>query len=103
MLMGGYFDLIFNEMVQGIFNGLGLTKELALFVGLAKILGVVGIFQMYSKEIRLWAHVGFVFLFVGAVFLHIAAGQPFTMSIPAIAMLTLASGSYFLAKKLKRI
>jgi hypothetical protein len=100
MLVGGYFDLIQSPDAVQLFTHLGYPAYLGTILGVAKILGVIGIWQPKWPALREWAYAGFFFDVFGAVLSSIAVGDGPAMYLPIAAMLViLVLGSYVTMRK----
>lgn len=74
-LMSGWPTLTFAEPIPEVFARLGLSRDLAVLLGASKLVGAVGLHMYRWPRVRQWAQAGFVYLFGGAVVLHLAAGD----------------------------
>jgi len=74
----------------------------ALFIGVAKILGVIGILIPGFPRLTEWAYAGLVFDLAGATYSQIAAGMPSGGLLFMLFSFVLAFGSYiYYHKRLK--
>lgn len=103
MLWGGYLDASQNELaVTGIVS-LGYPAYFAVIIGVAKVLGVIGIWQNKVRWLKSWAYAGFVFDTLGATVSTLAAGFALTLAIPALISLILVLVSFAAARKLGKV
>lgn len=92
-LMSSVMYLTSNEgIVQG-FKAMGYPMFLIPLLGVAKLLGAVGILQTRFPLLKEWAYAGLTINLVGAVWSHIAVGDAFTA--PLVFLLLVAT-SYWL-------
>ena len=66
---------------------LGYPVYLLTMLGVWKILGVVAVLIPKFRLIKEWAYAGFFFVMTGAIFSHIAIGDPVTETFPALLLL----------------
>lgn len=74
---------------------LGYPAYLLTIIGLWKILGVVAVLIPKYPLVKEWAYAGFFFAMSGAVFSHIASGNPMTETAPALLLLILTIVSWY--------
>ena len=84
-----------------VFRHLGYPPYLLLFLGTAKILGVVAILVPGLPRIKEWAFAGLTFDVTGALYSHLSVGDPPSAWAPAVIALALIGGSY-VAFRLRR-
>jgi len=76
MLSGGIFQLLRAKgTVDGVTH-LGYPVYLLTIIGIWKILGVITVLIPKFPLLKEWAYAGFFFLMTGALFSHIAMGDP---------------------------
>ncbi len=73
---------------------LGYPEYILMLLGISKILGVVAILIPGRPLLKEWAYAGFFFTMVGAVFSHIAAGNPLSELFPPLLLLALTLVSW---------
>lgn len=87
MLAGGIQQMLqvggYNEIV----TQLGYPLYLLSIIGTWKILGVIAILIPKFPLLKEWAYAGFFFVMTGAAISHLAVGQPFVETIPALILL----------------
>lgn len=96
MLIASVPDVIRHPEAIKIFHHLGYPEYLLPFIGVAKILGVLAVLIPGFQRLKEWAYAGLVFDVVGALYSHIAVGDPASAWIFPIIGLTLILASYFL-------
>ncbi len=101
MLGGAFAELTFSETAVAQFIHLGYPLYLLYILGIAKILGVIGIWQNKIETLREWAYAGFFIDILGALASHIFVGDSVKEYGFALVMLAILSISYFNFKKLK--
>src|SRR5215475_3262500 len=77
-----------------VFNHLGYPPYLLVFLGTAKILGVVAVLLPGLPRIKEWAFAGLTFDVTGALYSHLSVGDPPSAWTPAVIALTLVGSSY---------
>ena len=103
MLWGGYLDASQNELAVAGITSLGYPAYFAVIIGVAKILGVVGILQNKVRFLRSWAYAGFTFDTLGAFISTLAAGMAFMYALPALISLVIVLVSFTAARKTSRV
>ena len=103
MLWGGFLDASKNEMAVSGITYLGYPVYFAVIIGVAKILGVIGILQNKSRLLKSWAYAGFVFDTLGAAVSTFAAGLPFVVALPALIAFVVVMASFVSARKLGKV
>lgn len=74
---------------------LGYPVYLLTLLGILKILGVVVVLAPRLPLLKEWAYAGFAFIMVGALFSHVAAGDPPGKALPALLLLVLTALSWY--------
>lgn len=72
--------------VWGI-SQLGYPVYFLTIIGVWKILGVIAILVPKFPLVKEWAYAGFFFLMSGAIFSHIAVGDPMAELVPSALLL----------------
>lgn len=80
--------------VYGITH-LGYPVYFLTILGVWKILGVVAVLIPKFPLLKEWAYAGFFFAMSGAIFSHIATGDPLTENLPALTLLILTVTSWY--------
>lgn len=74
---------------------LGYPVYLLTILGAWKLLGVAAVLIPKFPLLKEWAYAGFFFLASGAMFSHIAAGDPVSTLFPSLLLLALAVVSWY--------
>jgi uncharacterized membrane protein YphA (DoxX/SURF4 family) len=74
---------------------LGYPAYFVTLLGIAKILGVVALLIPKYPLLKEWAYAGFFFMMSGAIFTHIAAGNPLSEIFPSLLLLILTVVSWY--------
>jgi len=94
MLLSAVPDVLRIPNALQVFTHLGYPSYLLLFLGTAKILGVVAVLVPGLPRIKEWAFAGLTFDVTGALYSHLSVGDPPGAWTPAVIALTLVGGSY---------
>jgi len=94
MLLSAAPDVLRIPGALLVFQHLGYPPYLLLFVGTAKILGVVAVLVPGLPRIKEWAFAGLTFDVTGALYSHLSVGDQPSRWAPAMIALALISGSY---------
>jgi len=99
MLFSASMYFFNNGEVQGMFTNFGYPTYIIYPLAVAKLLGLVAIWQNKSQALKEWAYAGFFYDIVLAFFAHymISDGE----QGGAVVGLIFLSVSYFYSKKLK--
>jgi hypothetical protein len=90
MGMSAYMYLTKNpELIAG-FKALGLPVYFVTILGVAKLLGAIVLIAPVWARIKEWAYAGFIFTFVGAVFVHLSTGTPWVSPLVFLAVLAVS-------------
>lgn len=100
MLLGGFMDWTKNAAVVEVMTHLGYPMYVAMIIGGAKILGVIGLWQTKVPFLREWAYAGFFIDLVGAFLSHIAVGDGPALYAAALVNLAILVVSYTAFRKL---
>ncbi len=74
---------------------LGYPDYLLTILGVWKILGIVAILVPEYALVKEWAYAGFFFMMTGAIYSHIAVGDPLVEALPALLLLVLTIVSWY--------
>jgi hypothetical protein len=74
---------------------LGYPLYLLTILGVWKMLGVAAVLMPKLPLLKEWAYAGFFFVMTGAMFSHIAAGDPMVELFPAALLLVLTVISWY--------
>lgn len=91
-----------EEDVQFIIQ-LGYPRYFLTLLGIWKILGVVAVLLPKSPMLKEWAYAGFFFAMSGAVFSHLAVGNPIGEVAPSLLLLTLTIVSWYFRPADRRV
>jgi hypothetical protein len=80
--------------VYGIIH-LGYPVYFLTLLGLAKLLGVVTVLTPGFPLLKEWAYAGFFFMMTGAIYSHIAVGDPLIELFPSTLLLVLTLISWY--------
>ena len=94
MLMASIPDVLRQRQAIEVFGHLGYPAYLLLFLGTAKILGVIAVLLPDAGRLREWAYAGLVFDIIGALYSHLSVGDPVNVWGFAVVGLVLVGGSY---------
>lgn len=97
MLMSAFMYLSKNPELVSNFQTLGFPLYFVSILGVAKLLGAIVLLIPIAKWLKEWAYAGFIFVFLGAVWTHLATGTSFVMPLVFLAVLAV---SYLFWKKL---
>lgn len=95
MLSGGIVQLLKIKEEQDMFTHLGYPAYFLTILGIWKILGVIAILIPKFPLLKEWAYAGFFFVMSGAIFSHIAKGDPITTILPPFLLLALTMVSWY--------
>ena len=82
---------------------LGYPVSFLTILGIWKILGVIAILIPKFPRVKEWAYAGFFFAMTGAVYAHIAAGDPAKELFPALLLLVLTLVSWYFRPATRKI
>lgn len=74
---------------------LGYPVYLLALLGIWKLLGVVAVLIPKYPLLKEWAYAGFFFMMTGAIYSHIAVGDPLAEMAPALLLLVLTVLSWY--------
>ena len=98
MLATGAGQLFKAKQGQGgadMITHLGYPVYLLTILGFWKILGVVAVLIPKFPLLKEWAYAGIFFVMSGAIFSHIATGDPISALFPSLLLLTLTVVSWY--------
>ncbi|GAB3580374.1 DoxX family protein [Hymenobacter daeguensis] len=99
MLADGVAGLLHEPNGVAAMKQLGYPIYLMDITGAAKILGALALLQTRYRTLQEWAFAGFVIDFIGAAASVLLAGMGGVATIPALVMLVVVAGIYFLWKQ----
>ena len=74
---------------------LGYPVYLLTILGIWKLLGIVAVLIPGFPLLKEWAYAGFFFVMTGAIFSHLAVGDPITALFPSLLLLLLTVVSWY--------
>jgi len=98
MVATGAVQLFKGKEGQGgvdMITHLGYPVYLLTILGTWKILGVVAVLIPKFPLLKEWAYAGFLFIMSGAIFSHIAVGDPVSEIWPSLLLLILTVVSWY--------
>ena len=98
MVATGAGQLVKMKAGQGgveMITHLGYPVYLLTLLGVWKILGVIAVLIPKFPLLKEWAYAGFFFVMIGAIFSHIAVGDPVNALFPSLLLLILALVSWY--------
>jgi len=99
MLADGVAGLLHEQNGVAAMQQLGYPVYIMDVTGAAKILGALALLQTKYHTLKEWAYAGFAIDFVGAAASVAFAGLGTAATIPALVMLAVLFGLYFLWKR----
>jgi hypothetical protein len=82
---------------------LGYPVYLLTILGIWKLLGVIAVLNPKFPLLKEWAYAGFFFVMSGAMFSHIALGDPIKEIFPSLLLLILTVVSWYFRPADRRI
>ncbi|SRR5690606_11697983 len=95
MLAGGTQQMLQIGGYNKIVTDLGFPLYLLSIIGVWKILGVIAILLPKFLLLKEWAYAGFFFVLSGAMISHLAVGQDFVETVPALILLVVTIVSWY--------
>ena len=95
MLSTGIVQLIKMQEEVDKMTHLGYPIYFLSLLGVWKILGVIAVLIPKFPILKEWAYAGFFFAMTGAMFSHIASGNPIKEILPSLLLLTLTIVSWY--------
>ena len=97
MVTGGgqLFNMKEGQGGVDMITHLGYPVYLLTVLGFWKILGVVALLIPKFPLLKEWAYAGFAFVMVGAIYSHIAIGDPVSALFPSLLLLILTVLSWY--------
>lgn len=103
MVSTGVAQLMQVEEVVAGMQAMGIPYYIINVVAVWKILGVVAILLPGYVLLKEWAYAGFFFLVTGAIFSHIAVGDPLTDLFGPVLLLFLTILSWYMRPPDRRL
>jgi hypothetical protein len=99
MLLASIPDILRIPQAVEVFTHLGYPSYLLPFIGIAKTLGVLAVLAPGFHRLKEWAYAGLVFDLIGALYSHLAVGDPpSAWGGPSVGLI-LVGGSYLLFRR----
>jgi len=95
MLSSGIVQLLNMKDETAFIIRLGYPDYFLTILGALKILGVAALLIPKAPLLKEWAYAGFFFAMSGAVFSHIATGNPASEIFPPLFLLILTAVSWY--------
>ena len=92
---GQLFKMKNGQGGEDMITHLGYPIYLLILLGLWKILGTAAVLIPKFPLLKEWAYAGFFFIMSGAIFSHIAIGDPVSELFPALLLLILTLVSWY--------
>ena len=99
MLMASVPDILRLPQAVDLFTHLGYPTYLLPFLGIAKTLAVIAILTPGVPWLKEWAYAGLVFDLIGALYSHVAVGDPLSGWVFPFIGLCLVTGSYLVYRR----
>lgn len=90
MAMSAFMYLSKNPELMSGFQQIGIPVYFIALLGVAKLLGAIALVAPVGTRLKEWAYAGFLFMFIGATWVHIATGTPFVMPLMFLIILALS-------------
>ena len=90
MFFSAYMYLTMNPQLVTNFKSIGFPVFFITILGVAKLLGAIVLVAPVGRILKEWAYAGFIFIFIGAAWTHIATGTPFIMPVIFLAILAVS-------------
>jgi hypothetical protein len=103
LLAGGLQQIFHTKNFVDIFVHLGYPLYFMSILGAWKILSVIAILIPGFKLLKEWAYAGSFFVWSGAVFSHIAIGDPMIEIFPGLVLLILTVVSWYFRPENRKI
>ena len=106
MISTGFVQLFKTKEGQGgadMITHLGYPVYVLTLLGIWKILGVTILLIPKYPLLKEWAYAGFFFIMSGAMFSHIASGDPISELVPSLLLLILTAVSWYFRPSNRKI
>ncbi len=103
MLWGGFLEASGDPMAVAGITSLGYPAYFATMLGIAKLLGVIGIWQNKVRFLKSWAYAGFTFDTLFATISILASGLAFSFALVPVVGMIIVIVSFTAAKKLSKV
>lgn len=96
MGMGGVMDILRSPEVMEGMKHLGYPEYFALWLGIAKVLGVAVLLVPVPRTLKEWAYAGFTFELLAASISHASVGDPIKDTVLPLIFLGILHLSYWM-------
>lgn len=106
MVSTGAVQLLKANEGQGgaeVLTHLGYPVYLLTLLGISKLLGTIAVLIPKFPLLKGWAYAGFFFVMTGAIFSHLAVGDPIKGIFPALLLLMLTVVSWYFRPSSRRL
>lgn len=103
MVSTGIVQLINRKEDVAMMEHLGYPLYFLTLIGIWKLLGVLAILLPKLPVLKEWAYAGFFFSMSGALFSHLALGDPFNETFPPVLLLILTGISWYFRPSDRRL
>lgn len=103
MASTGIVQMMHVKEEVDMFSQLGYGTNFLTLLGVWKILGVIAVLAPGLTLIKEWAYAGFFFAMTGAMYSHIAVGNPFNYVWPPMLLLVLTIVSWYFRPPQRRV
>lgn len=103
MASTGIVQMMHVKEEVDMFSQLGYGTNFLTLLGVWKILGVIAVLAPGLTLIKEWAYAGFFFAMTGAMYSHIAVGNPFNDVWPPMLLLVLTIVSWYFRPPQRRV
>lgn len=90
MGLSAYMYLSKNPQLVSSFTAIGFPVYFITILGVAKLLGAIVLVAPLWSKLKEWAYAGFLFVFTGAIWVHIETGTPFVGPLAFLAILAVS-------------
>lgn len=100
MILTGVGDVMLAEQIVENISHVGFPLSLVPFLGVLKVIGALVLVLVGNLHLKVAAYAGMFFYALGAIYSHIAIGDPiFPSTIAGILMVSLVAASYLIWQK----
>ena len=96
ILPGAVLDIAQPDFVAETMAGIQLPLYVLTLIGIWKLLGIVALAAPQFRRVNEWAYAGFFFDLTGAMWVHLAGGDPLSSAVPAGVLMVPLFASYWL-------
>ena len=106
MVSTGAVQLLKANEGQGgaeVLMHLGYPVYLLTLLGISKLLGTIAVLIPKFPLLKEWAYAGFLFVMTGAIFSHLAVGDPIKGILPSLLLQVLTIVSWYFRPSSRRL